>query len=198
LTTIAAPRVFQVVIVRSWPLSDPSDLAAPRDSDVQAALREYLERVDRGEVVDRESFLSQHSEIAEKLRSFIAAEEQFRRLAGAERVDSSTQSFTLDGQETIAPRAGATRSAKGESSGLKQEFGRYRIQKALGKGAMGMVYLAEDTQLRRQVVLKRCQEPFPEGEGMIRLRHGSTSSRRSGRLRVPRAQSGQCADAHLR
>ena len=86
-------------------------------------------------------------------------------MAGAERVDRSTQSFTLDGQETIAPRTGATRSAKGESSGLKQEFGRYRVIKALGKGAMGMVYLAEDSQLQRQVALKTPhfqQEPTAE------------------------------------
>jgi hypothetical protein len=46
--------------------------------------------------------------------------------------------------------------------------------------------------------LTLCQEPFPEGNVVTRSRNGTTASGRSGRLRVPCAQSGQCAEAHLR
>jgi serine/threonine protein kinase/formylglycine-generating enzyme required for sulfatase activity len=137
-------------------LNDQSRSAGPHDPRVDAALREYLDRLDRGEPVDREEFLARHAPIAEELRSFIAAEEETRKLAGAatplDPAHDSTKSFVRHGQETIAPQSVAKRDAG--SGGLTGQFGRYRIIRALGKGAMGTVYLAEDTQLERSVAIK--------------------------------------------
>jgi formylglycine-generating enzyme required for sulfatase activity/serine/threonine protein kinase len=167
-------------------LSDRSKQAESKDLQVQAALREYLDGVDRGEPVDREKFLARHAPIAEQLRSFIAAEEDVRKLAAAraetprEPADDSTRSFAERGQETVVPRSTAKKNV---AHGLEGRFGRYRIIRALGKGAMGAVYLAEDTQIERQVALKTPHfTEDPTGEQMERF---FREARAAGNLRHP-------------
>jgi eukaryotic-like serine/threonine-protein kinase len=43
-------------------------------------------------------------------------------------------------------------------------LGRYRVLRELGRGAMGVVYLAEDDSLQRQVAIKTLMLPEEEGE----------------------------------
>ena len=51
------------------------------------------------------------------------------------------------------PAASKKKTTANESN-FPDEFGRYTIKKELGKGAMGAVFLARDTQLNRDVALK--------------------------------------------
>jgi serine/threonine protein kinase/formylglycine-generating enzyme required for sulfatase activity len=165
-------------------VTDQSRRAQPKDPRTAAALQDYFERVDRGETVDREKYLAQYAVIADQLRSFIAAEEEIRKLAGAEypldRSHDSTESLARYGQETLVPQSGAKQAAE---TGLAGQFGRYRVIRALGKGAMGTVYLAEDTQLQRQIALKTPH--FTDDPTGAQLERFYREARAAGMLRHP-------------
>jgi len=169
------------------PVSDQPKPAEPIDSPIEAALREYLERLDRGELVDREEFLERRAPIAEKLRSLIAAEDERRKLAGAEapldRAHDSTKSFVKHDRETLVPQPIARQAAETSGTGLAGKFGRYQIIREIGKGAMGTVYLAEDTHIGRQIALKTPHfKEDPTGEQAERF---FREARAAGNLRHP-------------
>jgi len=65
------------------PASDQSKPPESTDIRIAAALRDYRERLDRGEAVNREEFLALHAENAGELRSLLAAEVEARNLPRA-------------------------------------------------------------------------------------------------------------------
>jgi serine/threonine protein kinase/formylglycine-generating enzyme required for sulfatase activity len=144
------------------------------DPRIDAALQEYFEQLDGGEAIEREAFLARYPEIANTLRNFIAAEEELRKLAGdkasRESAGITTQSFAAQDQETVPPESRSKISPGTAGSGLQGQFGRYQIIRAVGKGAMGTVYLAQDTQLKRYVAIKTPHfEDDPTGELLKRF-----------------------------
>ncbi len=75
-------------------------------------------------------------------------------------------------------------SPPGAGSGpvLSEKLGRYRIVRLLGRGGMGSVYLAHDTQLDRQVALKVPHFAADQGEALERFYR---EARTAGRLQHP-------------
>uniref|UniRef100_A0A7C2PA92 DUF1080 domain-containing protein n=1 Tax=Schlesneria paludicola TaxID=360056 RepID=A0A7C2PA92_9PLAN len=127
------------------------------DSRIQAAVQEYLERIDRGEVVDRERFLARFPDVADAVRSFIASSEELARWAQRGSASAISTNSVAEAASQAVPREKLQASTGGGGSkfdALPADFGRYRVLKLLGKGAMGSVFLAEDTQLQRQIALK--------------------------------------------
>ena len=63
-------------------------------------------------------------------------------------------------------RAGPRRSSDGSQVGPDSQIGPFRIERELGRGAVGVVYLAHDTKLGRPVAIKSLPAGVMEKPGV--------------------------------
>ena len=139
-------------------MTDKASEQASNDAKLDLVLAEYIRRRDAGEAVDVEVFCTSHPDLADALRSYAAGE---NLLQGMVAVSDASQIDSAPGQAMETLRPGAARSS---DLSPNTPFGRYRIVRMLGQGAMGAIYLAEDANLDRQVALKIPKFSGPEGE----------------------------------
>src|SRR6056297_2078165 len=159
------------------PADEPSD-------PVDEAFAAYLKSCDTGELSSREDFLKQFPEISVELRELMQAADLINSFTAggppssaqsgvaendaAAGHDAGDRRFELSG-ETVAMAPGedepsvadpaatlpmANRGKNDPGPTLPFDLGDYQLQKVLGRGGMGVVYLAKQKDLQRLVAVK--------------------------------------------
>jgi serine/threonine protein kinase len=102
-----------------------------------AAVKEYMDLLDRGERPSRAEFVGQHAEVADELDACLAGLELVHMAAGP-----------------TSPHGGFGIGLRPLPSEAPRSLGDFRILRELGRGGMGVVYEALQMSLARRVALK--------------------------------------------
>src|SRR5580693_2928327 len=108
-------------------------------------------------------------------------DEQRAQLPAPSPTPAPVPNVALDQTATLAPRAAVPAPATPSSIEPGQMLaGRYRVQRLLGKGGMGAVYLADDEVLHELVALKVISSAFSADEAALiaRFRREASAARK--------------------
>ena len=131
------------------------------ESELSKIIAKHMRQVDQGENVDQKKLLADHPHLKADLEEYLADVALIEQLAGPtasdqlgldqfeERRDAASQSGNI---ESVVSCKSEKKNSQNKT--LQGQFGRYKIEKILGEGAMGSVYLAHDSELHRKVALK--------------------------------------------
>lgn len=189
--------------------------SSPTDDPLDEAFAAYLRMCDTGESGSREEFLAQFPDLADQLKDLIEAADMIagRVTMTGLTVNTETQS-AAPGADTIGQHVGSGQDSGGDPAAtlpmpnrskddpgptLPYDLGDYQLQEIIGRGGMGVVYLAKQNYLDRYVAVKMIRSGMLADDAEVRRFY--TEAQAAARLHHPGIvsvfQFGQRAGHHF-
>jgi hypothetical protein len=158
---------------------------SPRTNDpLDEAFAAYLRSCDAGELGSREEFLSQFPELADELKELIEAADMIDQVThGHSSAEHQPVTQPLPGAETIASHLPVGDDSNGDPAAtlpmairakgdpgptLPYDLGDYMLLEVIGRGGMGVVYLAKQHELDRLVAVKMIRSGMLADDAEVR------------------------------
>jgi serine/threonine protein kinase len=109
-----------------------------QDKSIEEAVRQFVDAQSQGREPDIDEFVKQYPQLERKLR---------KRIRNLEKINALFDSIVHADESDFAD------ITKGDNL-IGRKLGQFEVMKMIGRGGMGVVYLAHDTKLGRSVAIK--------------------------------------------
>lgn len=155
----------------------------PANDPLDEAFAAYLRSCDAGEVSSREAFLKQFPELADELEQLMDAADMIGRVTLGDGSHPDSRPTQSEGADTVVADQPSADQSGGDPQAtlpmpyradgdpgptLPYDLGDYELLEVIGRGGMGVVYLARQHHLDRMVAVKMIRGGMLAGDDDVR------------------------------